>query len=44
MKLVYEAQGTFAGIPTYRFKAPDTLFANGTVYPPNLKGFNTYLF
>ncbi|XP_015985339.2 scavenger receptor class B member 1 isoform X1 [Rousettus aegyptiacus] len=38
MKLVYEAQGTFAGIPTYRFKAPDTLFANGTVYPPN-EGF-----
>lgn len=28
----------FEGIPIYRFKAPDTLFANGSVYPPN-EGF-----
>lgn len=38
MKLIYEEEGTFEGIPTYRFKAPNTLFANGTVYPPN-EGF-----
>lgn len=28
----------FEGIPIFRFKAPDTLFANGSVYPPN-EGF-----
>ncbi|XP_054449951.1 scavenger receptor class B member 1 isoform X1 [Pteronotus mesoamericanus] len=38
MKLVYQEAGVFEGIPIYRFKAPDTLFANGSVYPPN-EGF-----
>lgn len=28
----------FEGIPTYRFVAPSTLFANGSVYAPN-EGF-----
>ncbi|XP_068938944.1 scavenger receptor class B member 1-like isoform X1 [Petaurus breviceps papuanus] len=34
----YEKSGEFKGIPTYRFVAPNTLFANGSVYPPN-EGF-----
>ncbi|XP_036163290.1 scavenger receptor class B member 1 isoform X4 [Myotis myotis] len=38
MKLIYEEAGVFEGIPTFRFKAPSTLFANGSVYPPN-EGF-----
>ncbi|XP_007665113.1 scavenger receptor class B member 1 isoform X2 [Ornithorhynchus anatinus] len=38
MKLVYEQSRDFNGIPTFRFVAPKTLFANGTVYPPN-EGF-----
>uniref|UniRef100_A0A452HTD8 Scavenger receptor class B member 1 n=1 Tax=Gopherus agassizii TaxID=38772 RepID=A0A452HTD8_9SAUR len=38
MKLVYEQSGVFKGVPTYRFVAPKTLFANGTDYPPN-EGF-----
>ncbi|XP_007936301.1 scavenger receptor class B member 1 [Orycteropus afer afer] len=38
MKLVYKEAGVFRGIPTYRFVAPPTLFANGSVYPPN-EGF-----
>ncbi|NWJ03274.1 SCRB1 protein, partial [Crypturellus undulatus] len=38
MKLVYEQSGQFKGVPTYRFVAPKTLFANGTDYPPN-EGF-----
>ncbi|XP_029475565.1 scavenger receptor class B member 1 isoform X2 [Rhinatrema bivittatum] len=38
MSLVYEKSGEFKGIPTYRFVAPNTLFANGTSYPPN-EGF-----
>ncbi|XP_062445865.1 scavenger receptor class B member 1 isoform X2 [Rhea pennata] len=38
MKLVYEQSGEFEGVPTYRFVAPKTLFANGTDYPPN-EGF-----
>ncbi|XP_054568632.1 scavenger receptor class B member 1 isoform X1 [Eptesicus fuscus] len=38
MKLVYQEAGVYEGIPTFRFKAPDTLFANGSVYPPN-EGF-----
>ena len=38
MKLVYKEQGVFGGIPTFRFVAPSTLFANGSVYPPN-EGF-----
>ncbi|KAK7802338.1 hypothetical protein U0070_025290 [Myodes glareolus] len=32
------AGGVFEGIPIYRFTAPKTLFANGSVYPPN-EGF-----
>ncbi|XP_068767286.1 scavenger receptor class B member 1 isoform X2 [Struthio camelus] len=38
MKLVYEQSGEFEGVPTYRFVAPKTLFANSTDYPPN-EGF-----
>lgn len=38
MKLIYQEAGVYEGIPTFRFKAPDTLFANGSVYPPN-EGF-----
>lgn len=38
MKLIYKEQGVFKGIPTFRFVAPNTLFANGSVYPPN-EGF-----
>ncbi|KAM4858869.1 scavenger receptor class B member 1 isoform X3 [Urocitellus parryii] len=38
MKLIYQEPGVFQGIPTYRFVAPKTLFANGSVYPPN-EGF-----
>ncbi|XP_008572508.1 PREDICTED: scavenger receptor class B member 1 isoform X1 [Galeopterus variegatus] len=38
MKLIYKDSRVFEGIPTYRFVAPKTLFANGTVYPPN-EGF-----
>uniref|UniRef100_A0A8C5KY81 Scavenger receptor class B member 1 n=1 Tax=Jaculus jaculus TaxID=51337 RepID=A0A8C5KY81_JACJA len=38
MKLVYHESRVFEGIPTYRFVAPKTLFANGSVYPPN-EGF-----
>lgn len=38
MKLVFKERGHFEGIPTYRFVAPKTLFANGSVYPPN-EGF-----
>ncbi|XP_006865422.1 PREDICTED: scavenger receptor class B member 1 [Chrysochloris asiatica] len=38
MKLIFKEVGRFEGIPTYRFVAPTTLFANGTVYPPN-EGF-----
>lgn len=38
MKLIYQEAGDYEGIPTFRFKAPDTLFANGSVYPPN-EGF-----
>ncbi|XP_064128126.1 scavenger receptor class B member 1 isoform X1 [Loxodonta africana] len=38
MKLVYQEAGVFEGIPIYRFVAPPTLFANGSVYPPN-EGF-----
>ncbi|XP_014718084.1 scavenger receptor class B member 1 isoform X3 [Equus asinus] len=38
MKLVYKEAALFEGIPTYRFVAPSTLFANGSVYPPN-EGF-----
>ncbi|KFP77037.1 Scavenger receptor class B member 1, partial [Apaloderma vittatum] len=38
MTLVYQRSGQFKGVPTYRFVAPKTLFANGTDYPPN-EGF-----
>ncbi|NXT05180.1 SCRB1 protein, partial [Prunella fulvescens] len=38
LTLVYEQSGHFQGVPTYRFVAPKTLFANGTDYPPN-EGF-----
>lgn len=38
MKLIYQKPGVFGGIPTYRFVAPKTLFANGSMYPPN-EGF-----
>ncbi|KAK2502161.1 hypothetical protein MC885_010811 [Smutsia gigantea] len=38
MRLTFKESGIFEGIPTYRFVAPDTLFANGSVYPPN-EGF-----
>ncbi|XP_030814535.1 scavenger receptor class B member 1 [Camarhynchus parvulus] len=38
MTLVYEQSGQFQGVPTFRFVAPKTLFANGTDYPPN-EGF-----
>ncbi|XP_039627539.1 scavenger receptor class B member 1 isoform X1 [Polypterus senegalus] len=38
MELVYEKPGVVSRIPVYRFVAPKTLFANGTVYPPN-EGF-----
>ncbi|XP_016058666.1 PREDICTED: scavenger receptor class B member 1 [Miniopterus natalensis] len=38
MKLIYKEAGVFEGIPTFRFKAPETLFANGSIYPPN-EGF-----
>nr|AAR12144.1 scavenger receptor class B member 1 [Tupaia belangeri]ABY84055.1 scavenger receptor class B member 1 antigen [Tupaia belangeri] len=38
MKLIYQEPGVYEGIPTYRFVAPKTLFANGSDYPPN-EGF-----
>lgn len=38
LKLIYQDSRVFEGIPTYRFMAPKTLFANGSVYPPN-EGF-----
>ncbi|KAF6278450.1 scavenger receptor class B member 1 [Rhinolophus ferrumequinum] len=38
MKLIYQEEGMFEGIPTFRFKAPSTLFASGADYPPN-EGF-----
>ncbi|KAM9099726.1 scavenger receptor class B member 1 isoform X1 [Sarcophilus harrisii] len=38
MNFEYERSGDFKGIPTFRFVAPKTLFANGSVYPPN-EGF-----
>nr|XP_014339656.1 PREDICTED: scavenger receptor class B member 1 isoform X2 [Latimeria chalumnae] len=38
MELVYQESGSFQGIPTFRYVAPKTLFANGTDYPPN-EGF-----
>ncbi|XP_075689686.1 scavenger receptor class B member 1 isoform X2 [Rhinoderma darwinii] len=35
LKLVYEREESFRGIPTFRYTAPNYLFANGTDYPPN---------
>ncbi|KAM8961879.1 scavenger receptor class B member 1 [Pelodytes ibericus] len=38
LSFVYEKEANFRGIPTYRYVAPNYLFANGTDYPPN-EGF-----
>ncbi|XP_038160149.1 scavenger receptor class B member 1 isoform X2 [Cyprinodon tularosa] len=38
LELVYQRSGEMQGIPLYRFVAPNTMFANGTDYPPN-EGF-----
>uniref|UniRef100_A0ACB8FYN5 Uncharacterized protein n=1 Tax=Sphaerodactylus townsendi TaxID=933632 RepID=A0ACB8FYN5_9SAUR len=38
IKLQFRETGEYGGIPTYRYVAPKTLFANGTDYPPN-EGF-----
>ncbi|XP_061459093.1 scavenger receptor class B member 1 isoform X3 [Rhineura floridana] len=38
MRFTYNKSGEFKGIPTFRFLAPKTLFANGIDYPPN-EGF-----
>ncbi|XP_067339666.1 scavenger receptor class B member 1 isoform X2 [Channa argus] len=38
LELVYQRQGTFKGVPLYRFVSPKTMFANGTDYAPN-EGF-----
>ncbi|KAM5192063.1 scavenger receptor class B member 1 isoform 2-T2 [Mantella aurantiaca] len=38
LKLVYEKEESYRGIPTYRYTAPNYLFANGSDYPPN-EGF-----
>ncbi|XP_062999893.1 scavenger receptor class B member 1 isoform X2 [Elgaria multicarinata webbii] len=38
MKLDFVQTGEFKGIPSYRYHAPKTMFANGTDYPPN-EGF-----
>uniref|UniRef100_A0A8C5PBP5 Scavenger receptor class B member 1 n=1 Tax=Leptobrachium leishanense TaxID=445787 RepID=A0A8C5PBP5_9ANUR len=38
LKFVYSKKAEFRGIPTYRYNAPNYLFANGTDYPPN-EGF-----
>ncbi|XP_053327984.1 scavenger receptor class B member 1 isoform X2 [Spea bombifrons] len=38
LTFVYEKEADFRGIPTYRYIAPNYLFANGTDYPPN-EGF-----
>ncbi|XP_063171484.1 scavenger receptor class B member 1 isoform X2 [Candoia aspera] len=35
IKLNYTKTEKFQGIPLYRYTLPKTLFANGTVYPPN---------
>ncbi|CAH2295738.1 scavenger receptor class B member 1 isoform X1 [Pelobates cultripes] len=35
LTFVYKEESEFRGIPTYRYSAPDYLFANGTDYPPN---------
>lgn len=38
VKLVYQQSGRTYGLPSFRYVAPKTMFANGTVYPPN-QGF-----
>ncbi|KAL8180194.1 UNVERIFIED_CONTAM: hypothetical protein K2H54_010970, partial [Gekko kuhli] len=38
MKLEFQEEAEFQRVPIYRYVAPKTLFANGTVYPPN-EGF-----
>ncbi|XP_026154089.1 scavenger receptor class B member 1 isoform X2 [Mastacembelus armatus] len=38
LELVYQRSGEMRGIPLYRYVAPTTMFANGTVYAPN-EGF-----
>ncbi|XP_078083209.1 scavenger receptor class B member 1 isoform X2 [Mustelus asterias] len=38
LELVYQRSGWTFDIPSYRYVAPKTMFANGTVYPPN-EGF-----
>ncbi|KAH0625378.1 hypothetical protein JD844_014855 [Phrynosoma platyrhinos] len=38
MTLIFNQSGEFKGVPTNRYLAPKTLFANGTDYPPN-EGF-----
>ncbi|XP_029025059.1 scavenger receptor class B member 1 isoform X3 [Betta splendens] len=38
LELIYEREGSFKGIPSYRFITPKTMFANGSEYAPN-EGF-----
>ncbi|XP_069789559.1 scavenger receptor class B member 1 isoform X6 [Narcine bancroftii] len=38
LELVYQRSAWTFGLPSYRYIAPKTMFANGTVYPPN-EGF-----
>ncbi|XP_072443677.1 scavenger receptor class B member 1 isoform X2 [Chiloscyllium punctatum] len=38
LELVFQKSGWTLDIPSYHYVAPKTMFANGTVYPPN-KGF-----
>ncbi|XP_067862370.1 scavenger receptor class B member 1-like [Heptranchias perlo] len=38
LELVYQRSGWTFGLPSFRYIAPKTMLANGTVYPPN-EGF-----
>ncbi|GCC19645.1 hypothetical protein chiPu_0021106 [Chiloscyllium punctatum] len=38
LELIYQNSDSTFGIPSFRYIAPKTMFANGTVYPPN-EGF-----
>ncbi|XP_072271866.1 scavenger receptor class B member 1 isoform X2 [Pyxicephalus adspersus] len=38
LKFVFEKEDSYRGIPTFRYVAPNYLFANGSDYPPN-EGF-----
>ncbi|XP_041058739.1 scavenger receptor class B member 1 isoform X2 [Carcharodon carcharias] len=38
LELVFQKSGRTFGLPSFRYIAPKTMFANGTVYPPN-EGF-----